>query len=384
MILGLSFIIYHLSFSHAVAQQMTDGDTHSPYILAVDEYVPAPGQFVNDIPLYEPGDNAQTMAAKCTEAIANNNGSLISLGGWGGYVTFHFDHSIANISGQRDFFIKGNAMQSMAFRTVPGGSSEPGIVMVSKDVNHNLLPDDPWYEISGSADADSVGLVDYGYSVTYQRNPMQAIPWTDNRGGSGVIPRMNQFNHLQEYYPEWLDDNLTFTGTRLPRNAYRYTMEVQGEEYGEWVLMFLAYGYADNQPNIKKDACSIDISWAIDENRQPVNLDFIDFVRVYTGVNQVIAELGETSTEIAGAEDLHLEASIAAIQAATGITELDNWTISPFDNSSDNGQIVNGQIVQYYTLDGRLVQSSKLKAQSLKGVYILRKSDGTAKKVIIK
>ena len=106
-----------------------------------------------------------------------------------------------------------------------------------------------------------------------------------------------------------------------------------------------------------------------DENRQPVNLDFIDFVRVYTGVNQVIAELGETSTEIAGAEDLHLEASIAAIQAATGIEPTPNP--SPREGS-------------YYTLDGRLVQSSKLKAQSSKGVYILRKSDGTAKKVIIK
>ena len=256
-------------------------------------------------------------------------------------------------------------MQSMSFRTVPGGSSEPGIVMVSKDVNHNLLPDDPWYEISGSADVDSVGKVDYGYSVTYQRNPMQAIPWTDNRGGSGVIPRMNQFNHLQEYYPEWLEDNLTFTGTRLPRNAYRYTMDVQGEEYGEWVLMFLSYGYADNQPNNKKDACSIDISWAIDENRQPVTLDFIDFVRVYTGVNQQVGELGETSTEIGGAEDLHLEASIEAIQQATGLTTTQH---SPLTT------------VQYYTLDGRRIsQPSNPNGQWV----IVRKSDGTTRKIFI-
>jgi hypothetical protein len=347
----------------ALAQQMTDGEEHSPYILAVDEYVPAPGQFINDLPTYEPGDNAQTMAAKCTDAIANNNRGTISLGGWGGYVTFHFDHSIANINGQRDFFIRGNAIQSQSFRTVPGGSSEPGIIMVSKDVNHNLLPDDPWYEISGSADVDSVDKVDYGYSVTYRRNPMQDIPWTDNRDGSGVIPRMNQYDHLQEYYPGWLDDNLTFIGTRLPRNAYRHTMQVQGQEYGEWLLMFLRYGYADNQPNNKREACSIDISWAVDENRQPVTLDFIDFIRVYTGINQVVGNLGETSTEITGAEDLHLEESIAAIKVATGLSlHPSPVTLHP---------------QQYYSLDGRKLDILQ------KGVNILRMSGGTTRKIII-
>ena len=115
------------------AQQMTGDADHSPYLLAVDEYVPAPGQFVNDLPVWEPGDDAARMAAKCTEAIAGDyaglDHSMITLGGYGGYVTFHFDHSIANISGQRDFYILGNAMQSAMFPDIPGGSSEPGIIM---------------------------------------------------------------------------------------------------------------------------------------------------------------------------------------------------------------------------------------------------------------
>ena len=48
----------------------------------------------------------------------------------------------------------------------------------------------------------------------------------------------------------------------------------------------------------------------------------------------------------------------------SGIRELDNWTISPFYNSSDNGQIVNGQIVQCYDLQGRQVMNPR------KGIYI--------------
>ena len=85
------------------------------------------------------------------------------------------------------------------------------------------------------------------------------------------------------------------------------------------MLLFLRYGYADNLPNSDEEGCSIDISWAVDENRQPKNLDFIDFIRIYNGINQVVPQLGETSTEVAGAHDLHLEASLDAIRTATAI-----------------------------------------------------------------
>ena len=205
-----------------------------------------------------------------------------------------------------------------------GGMNEAGVVMVSKDVNGNGKPDDPWYEISGSCDVDSIGKVDYGYEITYSRNPMGDIPWTDNRGGCGTIDR-NHY-HTQEYYPEWLPDGLSFRGTRLPGNMYDLSDKVdKGWSPYYYVLVGFAYGYADNLPNFsdKADAesynyegCGIDISWAVDENRKPVNLDFIDFVRVYTGINQKCPQpewWGETSTEFMGAEDIHLEASIEAI-----------------------------------------------------------------------
>ena len=104
--MGKRFILGSVAMAAAVmamGQQMAGTQEHSKYILAVDEYVPAPGQFVNTLPKYEDGDDAATMVAKCTEAIARNNRGMISLGAYGGYVTFHFDHSIANIDGQRDF-----------------------------------------------------------------------------------------------------------------------------------------------------------------------------------------------------------------------------------------------------------------------------------------
>ena len=145
MKLQLLLLLSCLPVCSVGAQRIDDVDNPSKYIVAVDEYRPAPGQYVNDIPEYEAGDTEADMVRKCTEALADNERSLVALGGWGGYITFHFDHSIANIPGQRDFAIWGNAYQEMR-HLVFGGMNEAGVVMVSKDVNGNGKPDDPWYE----------------------------------------------------------------------------------------------------------------------------------------------------------------------------------------------------------------------------------------------
>jgi hypothetical protein len=125
-----------------------------------------------------------------------------------------------------------------------------------------------------------------------------------------------------------------------------------------YVLMGFRYGYADNLPNFTDDAdatsynvegCGIDISWAVDDQRQPVNLDHIDFVRVYTGLNQKCPQpewWGETSTEFAGAEDIHLDKSIAAIQdALSGIRS----------QETDNRNQESGDV---YDLHGRRISPS--------------------------
>ncbi|MCM1109369.1 MAG: hypothetical protein NC388_10050 [Clostridium sp.] len=340
-------------------QQLADVPEHGCYILAVDEYVPAPGQFVNTMPQWEEGDTPATMAAKCTEAIGGNRRGLVSLGAWGGYITFHFDHSIANIAGQRDFCILGNALQSEQ-AVAGGGGAEPGVVMVSKDVNGNGLPDDPWYELAGSCDVDSVLLLNYCYELTYRRDgELQAVPWSDNLGRSGAVPR-NIF-HRQEYFPGWMEDEITFTGTLLPANA----VDVNGDGK-QWLQMFFRYGYADNRPNSDREGCSMDISWAVDADRRPVQLDFVDFVRVYTGVNQACGLLGESSTEVMGAEDLHLEASLAAIREARNPSGVGAASVACQPACE----------VSRHAVDGRCVSASE------HGLHIIRMNDGTTRKVM--
>ena len=268
------------------SQTLQPEEQQHQYIQAVDEYVPAPGQFVNTMPEATAEDTPETMAQKCTEYLANGAGRMVTLGAYGGYITFHFDHSVVNVSGQRDFAVWGNAFVNNA---------EPAIVMVSIDANGNGLPDDEWYELRGSEYDNPQTIHDYQLTYTYE--PMQSVAWTDNQGQTGEIVR-NEF-HKQEYFPLWLTSqgSLTFRGARLPDNTTLNN--------GVYTLKAFDYGYADNHPNSNREGCSLDISWAVDAAGLPVNLSHIDFVRVYNAMNQICGAIGETSTEISGAEDLH-------------------------------------------------------------------------------
>jgi len=251
----------------------------SPYLSRVYEYLPAMGQFVNVMPLYEEGDDAESMCRKCEKAIADNAGGTISLGGWGGYVTFGFDHAVKNKEG-KDIQILGNAFYQSGSETY--GSSEPGIVLVSRDDNHNGLPDDKWYELKGSLYDDP--------------NTVHSFTRTYTRAGDTL---QNAF-HKQPYYPQWIKaDEITFTGAKLPSQTETVNTQL--------VQRILEYGYVDNKPNKDIEGTSFDISWAVDANGHPVHLPNVDFIRVYTAVDEVLPMTGELSTEIAGAIDLHIK-----------------------------------------------------------------------------
>lgn len=314
----------------------------SPYISEVFDYMPAPGQFVNKLPEYEKGDTHSDMVRKANEWLVGEDAWTITLGGWGGYVVFGFDHTIVNVAGKRDFRINGNAFGSAMGRPgAPfGGSCEPGIIMVAYDKNKNGKPDDDeWYEIKGSANFNAEGEPWYGialengkdtrvirdYEMTYHRplseeseieaqpdNPnsfasiQNYIYWEDNKNNSGY--KVKNVYHNQTYYPAWVeDDKLTFNGIRLPENGINEGENVPGMNDANvyFVLYGFRYGYADNYPNIH-DNSAIDIDWAIDKEGNKADLPGIDFVKIYNGVNQENGWLGESSTEVERGEDLHL------------------------------------------------------------------------------
>ena len=318
--------IYHVTFEifdavnpfvHEVDFYVVEEEvSYSPYIAEVYEYNPAPGQFVNQMPEYEEGDTEADMITKAKESISGTNQVLVSLGSYGGYISFGFDHTVMNVKGEMDFMIDGNAFYAAINPnpdTPQGGSSEPGIVMVAFDQNQNGQPDaNEWYELAGSEYYKEETIKNY--EIRYSRpdsnriatpDPMNAflvdtgyIAWTSNQGTSGHIYKNRFYN--QSYYPSWeTKDTITFQGTLLKDNG-----QDEAGDGSYFVLYPYEFGYADNKPN--KFCEGFNIEWAVDKEGKPVHLPGVDFIRVYTGINQYCGWLGESSTEISGGRDLHI------------------------------------------------------------------------------
>ncbi|MBR1808809.1 MAG: hypothetical protein IJ776_05440 [Paludibacteraceae bacterium] len=239
----------------------------------VYDYRPVMGQFVNVLPQYEEGDDQRAMNLKAQQSL--RQGSVITLGGFGGYVTLGLGKQIDNTPDQRDFRVLGNAFASATNSSV--GNSEPGVVWVSRDDNGNGIPDDTWYELAGSEYYKEE--TQHGYTKTWHRSD---------------TTMRNSF-HRQPYFPMWIADSvMCVTGTLLASHKVI--------EEGTIAQQILDYGYADNHPNIDTIGTAFDLDWAVDSDGSPHPLDKCHFVRIVTAVDEVYPMIGELSTEVAGLE----------------------------------------------------------------------------------
>ena len=282
------------------------------FISEVFEYKPAPGQFINKAPWGLP-ESAQSI-------IGSLNGSL-SLGAYGGYMVFRFEDAVYNHPDNPygvDFIIFGNPMPHW---------SEPGIVWVMQDENGNGQPDGTWYQLAGSDYFFSNTI--HNYEVTYV-NPgsdvAEDVPWHDNFGNSGFIKSIG--THEQPHYP--LNDlfpgidpeQYTLAGTRI-KGAVDLSHPAMVQSHRR------AFGYVDNTvrgtapfhvpdnpytPEVTSaGGDGFDISWAVDENGNYIDLDKIHFVKVQTAVLANAGWMGEVSTEITGAVTVVPDAGITGI-----------------------------------------------------------------------
>ncbi len=314
---------------------------NSPYISRVVEYRPAPGQHINR--LFPTAANSDTyekaLAFANAQLTSRKHAKLLGLGGYGGYVIVTFDHSVVNVKGQYDMRTTGNNFYIT--NTEISAMSEPGIVMVCQDLNKNGIPDpnEPWYELAGSEYNNPETIKNY--EITYYRpQPDQQkknIRWTDNQGNEGEVTH-HQFATQKTMYPLWVAENtMTFKGTKLPNNVYIMTHDYG---YGDGPISLVvqknyAWGYADNNVNFFDqdtqtftepiEATGLKIDWAVDAAGNHVDLDYIDFVKIYTGILQEKMPVGETSTELSGMGgviDLHPAAILTGLNTPEADTQI--------------------------------------------------------------
>ena len=284
--------------------------THASRVI---EYRPGPGQFLNLDLTLNPG---AALGSPESSTDLTDEG-VVSLGAFGGYIILGFDAPVTNDPHNPygvDFTISGNTVDDSRGHS----SCEPAAVMVMKDSNGNGIPDDgEWYELAGS---------DYWFdstrrhtAITYT-NPLYTnahpITWTASSLGngdrlSGALLTVGA--HTQPYYPDPFTypdtptGALTLDGTMIKGSADRRNPN------GVYSYRSPAFGYADSHTNNPTPssprnpyyaderggvADGFDISWAVDREGRHVDLDRIDFIKIYTASAANLGWLGESSAEI--------------------------------------------------------------------------------------
>lgn len=304
----------HFAFCRKSEAEMGNEEEEEPeadpaLVDTVFEFMPAPGHQVNGYTIV--GDfiwAGATMQEACQRVMRHfRRKYMVSLGAQGGYVVTGFRHNVRNSQGDYDLVIKGNPYDYQ---------SEPGIIWVMKDENQDGLPNDTWYELRGS----EYGTENHttGYAVTYYKPTAaeQDIQWTDNQGGSGIVPYMKTWNQHPSYWQDWVPTERdaqgrecrTYYGSRL-KDTHTYENNYSLEPPFAW-------GYADNKgsdyflnPRFNADMAMgyYKLSNAVTADGEPANLDYINFVKVQTGQTGYTPNLGEISTEVYGIWDYHLK-----------------------------------------------------------------------------
>lgn len=364
-------------------------NAQSKQTIKVIEYCPAPGQFINNLPSIDAGMSQEERLKVCEEQL--EDGNPVCLGAAGGYLTLSLDQPIKNGKGS-DLRILGNAFYSqndpVYGNATIGGNVEPGIVYAGVGASPETAQ---WYELAGS---EYYTTQRHNFKITYYKPTAEtgdhslpysifdeyirfAASWTEPDGtpcdSTGYL--MKNSSHMQSYWPQWEDkEEMTFHGSRLPDNAINYGgdgSDADNPQY--WVTYRYAsdsYGYADAAPNSDDTYTTFDLDWAVDKNGNPINLDHADFIRIQTGVLQQCGWTGETSTEVAGLVNLHL---------LPGYDD-NPIIITPRQRpSSVNGIDGNApRETMRLSIDGRRLTSPE------RGINIIRYSDGSVRKVIVK
>lgn len=373
----------------ALISVVVSASAQAKQTIKVLEYCPAPGQFINNIPSIDNTMSAEERLKACEEQLEDNN--LVCLGAAGGYITVALDRPIKNGKGS-DIRILGNAFYATddpkyGAATI-GGSVEPGIVYAGVGSSPETAE---WYELAGS---EYYTTEMHRFEITYYKPTSETVTgtgpdntidnyirwtasWTNPDGSKqtadGWQPKISF--HPQSYWPSWeKNDQITFRGARLPDNAVNYGGDGSDSENPQsWITYRYAadsYGYVDAAPNDDKVYTTFDLDWAVDSDGNPKHLDHADFIRIQTGVLQQCGWLGETSTEVGRITNLHLIEGyddnpiiITPRQRPTSIA-----------GTSANA----ARETMRMSIDGRRL----LKPE--RGINIVRYSDGSVRKVVVK
>jgi len=250
---------------------------------AVTDFLNAPSQYTNK-------DFGSFPEKTLMGTGLSSYASVVSLGNFGGYITYYFEDGIRNDPNNAygvDFIVYANSYGGPGF-------SEPGNVLVSED-------GETWYSLAGSDFFDDNTI--WGYEVTYTKMS-DGRAYYQHANGTGIWRE----------YPDWERYPLTnYSGDSFTVRGNLLMGRGSLDEWGSTMAAYPDWGYVDvntngtidgNGPNpyggVRTGGDVFDLAWAVDKNGVPVDVEgkTFHYVKVETASFVIAGVIGEKSTEV--------------------------------------------------------------------------------------
>lgn len=282
-----------------------DGGSHEPdpplrsdidIVDRIVDYVPAPSGYTTT-------DSAASGAHDGVYRGVTAWSRFSSIGAFGGYMTFAFDKPITNDSHNPygiDFIVYGNGY---------GTNKEPGGVLVSQDGKK-------WYTLAGSMHYELTTDWSVPSKKLINGKVVKSVQIARDAEGkiADVWPLLPIFGYV---------DNYLSSGNEFAEGSYKVTAEAGNPYNEETVKHIIGDGF--------------DLTWAVDENGKPVQLDQITYIRVQNVTD--IQAYGVLSPEIGTLT--RTKAAVAEVGQTAPLTSL-----------TVNGQELIGTAPQQSTYNG--------------------------------
>ena len=269
-------VITHVTAHVAAALLLLGGAAFAqyPWVESVIDYSPVnpPSGFTDPSRIVGPPGRGG--------AVEPDNSGVVSLGAQGGSITVRFNPPIENhpdnpmgldfIVYSNAFFVGGNPQRRF---------QEPAIIEVSEDVNDNGIADDPWYLIPGSR-----GFSPTPFPLRTEPAGTTNDPPNDPTLMAGSIRNPNSFDGnpaTDAFEYNWGYADMTPTAVEYLDNRMRPD---------DPFTVGIAPGSGGGD--------AFDISWAVDANGQPANLQRIHFIRITNFIHRPLGVFGPSSPEI--------------------------------------------------------------------------------------
>lgn len=271
----------------------------SPFATRVVEYVPAPGQFVNNPEFNDPHEALGPPSGGGTSAPENE--SLVTLGGFGGFIVLGFDHTVLDdplnpmgldaIVYSNSYWVGGNPDRHWA---------ECATIEISRDDNGNGHADDAWYLIPGSHLIPPLDRSPHlwGTGATSYAFQLPADPF-----GDMVVENPEAGTDAEGIYGYAEYSPTLFLGD-LDGDDVIDDEEITPEEF---------YTIPDDPFEVGVTPGSgggdaFDVAWAVDAwSGELANLDGFDFIRLTTPLHVITPPVGEKSAEIDAVADVAVD-----------------------------------------------------------------------------